>query len=137
MSIEIFAPALPSIPWQERPAGSRETVWRYSGNPVIGRDATPTSNSVFNSAVVPFRDGFAGVFRADDRRRYMQLHTGFSKDGIDWELTPEPIRFLPECPSAGSFTQGYDPRVLWLEDRWYVIWCNWRERADHRARVHL
>ena len=124
MSIEIFAPALPSIPWQERPAGSRETVWRYSGNPVIGRDATPTSNSVFNSAVVPFRDGFAGVFRADDRRRYMQLHTGFSKDGIDWELTPEPIRFLPECPSAGSFTQGYDPRVLWLEDRWYVIWCN-------------
>lgn len=124
MSLMILGAALPNIPWQKRPAGSSEFVWRYSGNPVIGRDATPTSNSVFNSAVVPFRDGFAGVFRIDDRRRFMQLHTGFSPDGIRWKLTPEPISFTPECPSAGSFTQGYDPRVLWLEDRWYVIWCN-------------
>ena len=109
MSLMIQGSALPNIPWQERPAGSSELVWRYSGNPVIGRDATPTSNSVFNSAVVPFRDGFAGVFRIDDRRRFMQLHTGFSPDGIRWELTPEPISFTPECPSAGSFTQGIRP----------------------------
>ena len=106
MSLEIFGGALPAIPWEERPAGSRETVWRYSGNPVIGRDATPTSNSVFNSAVVPFDGGFAGVFRADDNRRMMRLHTGFSRDGVRWELTPEPIEFLPECPSAGSFKIG-------------------------------
>lgn len=124
MSVKIIGSALPNIPWQDRPADCRETVWRYSNNPVITRDATPTSNSVFNSAVVPYKDGFAGVFRADDRRRYMQLHAGFSKDGINWQLEPEPINFIAECPSAGSFTQGYDPRVVWLEDRYYVIWCN-------------
>ena len=34
---------LPNIPWQERPAGGRHDapVWRYSGNPVIGRNPAP------------------------------------------------------------------------------------------------
>jgi beta-1,4-mannooligosaccharide/beta-1,4-mannosyl-N-acetylglucosamine phosphorylase len=52
-----------NIPWEDRPAGSTEVVWRYSQNPVIPRDLIPSSNSIFNSAVVPFEDGYAGVFR--------------------------------------------------------------------------
>ena len=63
---KIIGKNLPNIPWQEKPAGERGPVWRYTGNPIIGRDAIPTSNSVFNSAVVPFGDGFAGVFRCDN-----------------------------------------------------------------------
>ena len=55
LSTTILGPALPSIPWEDRPAGSLDVVWRYSGNPVIRRDATTTSNSIFNSAVVPFQ----------------------------------------------------------------------------------
>ena len=47
--------ALPNIPWQERPAGNSEIIWRYSANPIIPRDLIPSSNSIFNSAVVPFR----------------------------------------------------------------------------------
>ena len=23
-----------------------------------------------------------------------------------------------------AFQHAYDPRVTWLEDRWYVTWCN-------------
>ena len=82
------ASPLPDIPWQDRPAGCSDVVWRYDANPIIPRDATPTSNSVFNSAVVPFGDGyagdrfagdrFAGVFRCDDRARRMDIHAGFS-----------------------------------------------------------
>ena len=80
---------LPFIPWEDRPVGCSDVVWRYSGNPIIPRDIIPCANSVFNSAVVPFDCGeyrFAGVFRVDDRRRNMQLHSGFSKDGIKWEI---------------------------------------------------
>ncbi|RPI22642.1 MAG: glycosidase, partial [Acidobacteria bacterium] len=69
---------LPSLPWEDRPAGDSRPAWRYSRNPVIRRDLLPTSNSIFNSAVVSFRGGFAGVFRCDDTSRKMQLHTGFS-----------------------------------------------------------
>ena len=54
---------LPNMPWEERPAGERNVMWRCSANPIIPRDLLPTSNSIFNSAVVPFGNGYAGVFR--------------------------------------------------------------------------
>lgn len=60
--LTLNTPPIPNLPWEERPAGSSAVIWRYSRNPIIGRDATPTSNSVFNSAAVPFQGRFAGVF---------------------------------------------------------------------------
>lgn len=77
---------LPNIPWEDRPAHSHEVVWRYSANPIIPRDLIPSSNSIFNSAVVPFEGAFAGVFRCDNKKREMNLHAGFSPDGIHWSL---------------------------------------------------
>lgn len=122
-STTILGSALPSIPWEERPVGNSDVVWRYSGNPVIPRDAIPTSNSIFNSAVVPFKDGFAGVFRCDDKRRVMNIHRGFSKDAVNWEIDPKPLEFSGD-PEVTAFEYRYDPRVCWIEDRYYVTWCN-------------
>ena len=48
-----------NMPWEDRPEGCTDVMWRYSKNPVIGRYQIPSSNSIFNSAVVPFGDGFA------------------------------------------------------------------------------
>ena len=59
--IRIEGQPLPSMPWEERPAGSKAVMWRYSANPVIPRDLLENSNSIFNSAVIPFKDGYAGV----------------------------------------------------------------------------
>lgn len=61
------------IPWEERPVGCTDVMWRYSQNPVIGRYHIPSSNSIFNSAVVPFKDGFAGVFRCDNKAVQMNI----------------------------------------------------------------
>ena len=82
---------LPNIPWEERPANCVDVVWRYSANPIIPRDLIPSSNSIFNSAAVPFQEKFAGVFRCDNKKREMNLHRGFSENGIDWELDNDPI----------------------------------------------
>jgi beta-1,4-mannooligosaccharide/beta-1,4-mannosyl-N-acetylglucosamine phosphorylase len=117
-------PPLPNIPWEERPSGCQDVVWRFSKNPIIPRDLLPSSNSIFNSAVVPFRDGFAGVFRCDNKKREMNLHRGFSKNGIDWELDHEPIEWMFPDPELAAFEHRYDPRVTKLEDRYYVTWCN-------------
>ncbi len=118
----------PSIPWEERPSGSSDVLWRSSRNPIIARDQTARSNSIFNSAVVRFGDGFAGVFRVDDRRRTMNVHAGHSADGVDWEIDDEPIVFRAEDGRVAEiqeeFLYAYDPRVTWLEDRYYVTWCN-------------
>jgi beta-1,4-mannooligosaccharide/beta-1,4-mannosyl-N-acetylglucosamine phosphorylase len=120
----IIGSALPNMPWEDRPEDSSEVVWRYSANPVIPRDLTPSSNSIFNSAVVPFQGRFAGVFRCDDRRRFMQLHTGRSQDGISWQIENDRIQFTGDDPESLRWEYGYDPRVCWLEDRYYVTWCN-------------
>jgi len=112
------------FPWQDRPQGSSEVIWRYSQNPIIPRNLLPTSNSIFNSAVVPFGDGYAGVFRCDDRRRRMLLHAGFSADGLNWNIDHTPIQFRCDIPEIADFEQGYDPRVVWIDDRYYVTWCN-------------
>lgn len=130
MTVKIIGNVLSNIPWEAKPAGCRNVIWRYSGNPVIPRDLIPNSNSIFNSAVVPYQGKFAGVFRVDDTGRQMQLHAGHSEDGITWNLTPKRIEFacdatLCNCAEVNHFVYGYDPRVVWIEDRYYVTWCNW------------
>jgi beta-1,4-mannooligosaccharide/beta-1,4-mannosyl-N-acetylglucosamine phosphorylase len=116
--------SLPNIPWEDRPEGSNDVMWRYSKNPIIERNATPTSNSIFNSAVVPFKDGFAGVFRCDNKSRLMRLNVGFSKDALNWDIDPNIIVFEKENENLPDFEYSYDPRVCFIEDRYWVTWCN-------------
>jgi beta-1,4-mannooligosaccharide/beta-1,4-mannosyl-N-acetylglucosamine phosphorylase len=121
----ILGDDLPNLPWEQKPAGYSDVVWRFSRNPVIPRDLIPSSNSIFNSAVIPFQGEFRGVFRCDDKRREMQLHKGRSKDGFHWEISNERIQFqTAEGFESFPWGYGYDPRVCWIEDRYYVTWCN-------------
>ncbi len=120
---KVFTDQLPNIPWQDRPAASSAVIWRYDANPIIPRDILADSNSVFNSAVVAFRGGFAGVFRCDDTSRRMDLHAGFSADGYRWNIRPETIAFQGD-PEVTRKEYRYDPRVCFLEDRFYITWCN-------------
>lgn len=116
--------SVPNLPWQEKPADCRDVIWRFSQNPVIRRDHLAVSNSIFNSAVVPFEGGFAGVFRVDDKARNMELHAGFSKDGLNWKISENRIEFVKTDPVLQDFQYGYDPRVCRIGDRFYVTWCN-------------
>ena len=107
---KIIGNELKNIPWEDRPEGYPLPVWRYSGNPIIGRHATKRSNSVFNSAVVPFGDGFAGIFRCDSRSVSMDLFVGFSKDAIHWEIQDDPLpsRAIRRSPCGNTGTiPGY------------------------------
>ncbi|MBP3911915.1 MAG: glycoside hydrolase family 130 protein [Clostridiales bacterium] len=124
MMTKIIGNALPNIPWQERPEGCTDVVWRYSNNPVIKRNAIPSSNSIFNSAVVPFEGKFAGVFRCDSKSRSMDIFAGFSEDGINWNINHEPITFEGEDAEILNREYRYDPRVCFIEDRYYITWCN-------------
>lgn len=124
LGTKIIGRSLPNIPWEDRPKDCNDVVWRSRRNPIIPRDLIPTSNSIFNSAVVPYKEGFAGVFRCDNTARDMQIHSGKSKDGINWEIQPEPINFKFDDPEAGKSEYKYDPRVVKIDDKYYVTWCN-------------
>lgn len=120
----IIGERLDNIPWEDKPAGCRDAVWRYTANPIIPRDLIPSSNSIFNSAVVPYKGGFAGVFRCDDKARLMNLHAGFSKDGISWEIEDAVIQFQGDDAEVLVSDYKYDPRICFIEDRYYISWCN-------------
>lgn len=62
---KIIGKNINNIPWQDKPEGYRYPVWRYTENPIINRDDLYMSNSIFNSAVVSYKEKFAGVFRVD------------------------------------------------------------------------
>ena len=113
-----------NFPWEERPEGCTDVMWRYTLNPIIDRYQTAISNSIFNSAVVPFGDGFAGVFRCDDKAVRMNIFAGFSPDGIHWEIADTPIEFKPGNTDMIDSDYKYDPRVTWIEDRYWITWCN-------------
>ena len=64
---KMYAGALPNIPWQEKPEGKRNSpLWRYSENPIIHRNPVEGVARIFNSAVMPYKDGFIGVFRGEN-----------------------------------------------------------------------
>ncbi|MBQ5770640.1 MAG: glycoside hydrolase family 130 protein [Clostridia bacterium] len=122
---KIIGKSLPNIPWENRPEGCTDVVWRYSANPIVPRDAIPCSNSIFNSAVVPFNGEFAGVFRCDDKRREMRIHSARSKDGIHWDIDHEPFNLVnPLEEEVGPFIYGYDPRCCEIDGEFIVTWCN-------------
>lgn len=123
-ALRVVAEPIPNIPWQERPTGGSDVLWRYSANPVVRARAIAASTYVHNSAVIAFDGQFRGVFRVDNRSRRMQLHRGRSRDGFEWTLDEEPLRFLSDDPEIGRFTYGYDPRLVKVGERIYVTWCN-------------
>ncbi len=101
-----------------------QTVFRRcEGNPIIGPDAVPGANSIYNSAVAPFGDGYAGVFRVDAADMMQWLHVGRSADGLQWELEPEPFELDFADVDIEMRSGGYDPRVTPLDGRYYVVWC--------------
>ena len=117
---------IPNMPWENRetrPENQPYPMWRYSKNPIISRDATPMSNSIFNSAVLPYQDGFIGVFRCDDRCRSMNIFLGYSRDGLSWQFETEPLKFEGD-PEVTPFEYRYDPRLCQIENTYYITWCN-------------
>ena len=121
---KIIGCSLPNMPWQAKREDEAGPVWRYTENPIIGRHGNSISNSVFNSAVVPFENGYAGVFRCDSVSISMDIFTGFSEDGIHWKISNEPIVFAGADAEILRKEYRYDPRVCLIDGKYYISWCN-------------
>ena len=124
MPATILGPSLPNLPWEEKPAGCTDVVWRLSRNPIIGWNPIPCAARIFNSAVIPYRGAFVGVFRADYKNGLPQLHLGRSADGLRWEIEPEKIAWTDARGRAVTNGYAYDPRLVQIEDAYYITWCD-------------
>ena len=45
--VKMISPAVPNVPWQDKPEGhTGAPVWRYSENPIIGRNPRRSSQNL-------------------------------------------------------------------------------------------
>ena len=122
MGSKIIGDPLANIPWEDRPSDNNDIVWRFSGNPIIDWNPIPKAARVYNSAIVPFKGEFAGVFRADQKNGRATLFAGFSKDALNIELNPDPINWIDEDGNPKPTSFAYDPRVVKIEDIYFINW---------------
>ena len=122
-AVRMVGEPLRNVPWQPKPAGHQGVVWRHDSNPITPRNPTPKIARVFNSSVVPYGDGFIGVFRADQMHGRAFLHVGRSDDGLHWEFENEEIHWVDEVGRPYQPTYAYDPRLVKFGDTYYVMWC--------------
>ena len=120
----IGATDVPNMPWQERPEDlGTIPIWRYTENPIINRNPIPGVARIFNSAVVPYEGAFIGVFRAEQTDGIPFVYLGRSQDGIHWNFDEKPIPFEDEEGKLFMPKYAYDPRLVKVEDTYYIIWC--------------
>ncbi len=124
MKYRMIAPAVPNIPWEDRPEGIKGApIWRYSGNPVVDRNPIDGVARIFNSAVMPYEDGFIGVFRGEQTNGVPYVYLGRSKDALHWTFDSEKVPFVDEEGNPFMPVYAYDPRLVRVEDTYYIIWC--------------
>ncbi|MBO2944387.1 glycoside hydrolase family 130 protein [Paenibacillus sp. F411] len=122
-NVRIIGEPLPHMPWQEKPEGHEGVLWRHTENPIISWNPTKRTARIFNSAVMPYEDGFIGVFRADHKHGKPQIHVGRSKDGLRWDIEDQEVLWKDEQGRPYQPSYAYDPRLVKLEDTYYIIWC--------------
>jgi hypothetical protein len=119
----IIGESIPNLPWEERPAGCTDVMWRHSRNPVIPKNPMPGFQGIYNSAVMALEGGFIGVFRTESKSRFPFLHLGRSRDGLNWEIERERIELVSDDPEVGDLSYAYDPRLCKIDDTYYITWC--------------
>lgn len=123
MTIQLISEPLSSLPWQDKPAGFKGPIWRYSNNPIIGRNPADGIARIFNSAAVKYQDAYVAVLRAETTNGRPHLSMGYSDDGINWTIDPTPIYMIDESGQPYLPKYAYDPRLVKVESTYYIIWC--------------
>lgn len=121
--IKILSDPLPNIPWQDKPENYSLPLWRHSGNPIIQRNPLPDVARIFNSAVIPYKNEFIGVFRGEQRDGIPHIYLGRSRDALNWSFNKEKIKFTDADGNPFMPLYAYDPRLVKVDDKYYAIWC--------------
>lgn len=112
-----------NFPWEDRKENDVSPVWRYRKNPIIGRYPVKDVARVFNSAVLPYKNGYVGVFRAEHHNGIPYLHVGYSSNGIDWTIEEDKIKVYDDQNKLVKYKYMYDPRLVEIEGVYYAIFC--------------
>jgi len=113
-------------------------IGRHPANPVLEAAGVPFhATLIFNAGVCKFQGRYVMIFRNDygdvNARRLDGCNLGiaFSRDGVAWDVAPEPINDDPAHP----LYRAYDPRLTVLDGRVYLCFARGTHVPGH-ARDH-
>lgn len=105
---------------------SHPCISRYPLNPILtGKDVPYPSDLVFNAGVIPFRGGYAMVFRNDygylQRASFSGTNLGLalSPDGIHWQVESQPVFSIKD----EEIRRAYDPRLTVIDGEIYMTFA--------------
>ena len=105
---------------------SHPCITRYSGNPVLTGSQVPyPSDLVFNAGVIPWKNGYAMVFRNDygyiSRGSFAGTNIGLalSEDGLHWQVEEKPVFSLQDEETI----RAYDPRLTVIGGKAYMTFA--------------
>jgi beta-1,4-mannooligosaccharide/beta-1,4-mannosyl-N-acetylglucosamine phosphorylase len=100
---------------------------RHSRNPLISRSDIPSVpphlvdvTSVFNPGAVRWNDKIVLILRVQNRGRETFLLPAFSPNGVDFEISDEPIQLRGLDSLGYRVYHVYDPRITRIDNSFYV-----------------
>ncbi len=100
-----------------------ELFTREKKNPIITiKDLPVPANSVFNSGCVKFKGKYAMMLRIENLDRSQHFRMAYSKNGLNWDISKEPVVFSNDKELQDYKAFYYDPRITYIEedDTYYI-----------------
>lgn len=111
---------------QQETLQSSPVIKRFSQNPILTAADLPfDSNLVFNAGVAKYQGQYVMLFRNDygysggNNFKGTNLGVAYSKDGIKWEVKPQPCFELKNA----EILRAYDPRLTVIEGKCYICFA--------------
>ena len=98
-----------------------DCIIRYDGNPIITAEEIPyPCRHVYNPAACRQGDEIVLILRTDQPDGTQCLGLARSRDGIHFEIEPEPV-LQPDAEELGHLN---DPRVTYIDGYYYLTYCS-------------
>lgn len=102
---------------------------RHPKNPILTAAMMPFDcYTVHNAGVAVFEGDVLLLLRVETRERKTRFHVARSRDGVEFEVNPEPIDYpLTELDRLGSRPHRFDMRITAIDGEFLVCHANWLE----------
>jgi len=120
----------PSPPTPSAPGAWKSTTFsplvRHLANPIITPADMPVEcSAVFNCGAVKFEGDVLLLLRVEDAERQTRFHTARSRDGVHFDVCPEPIDYPLREIERRLGSHRFDMRITPLEGTYYICHALW------------
>jgi beta-1,4-mannooligosaccharide/beta-1,4-mannosyl-N-acetylglucosamine phosphorylase len=107
-------------------APNQSPLVRHRANPILNpRDMPVECSAVFNCGAVRFEGEVLLLLRVENRERQTSFHVARSRDGVRFDVSPEPISYPLREIERVHGTHRFDMRITPLDGAYYVCHAAW------------